>query len=238
MIRTLLFALIGFLYAGLACAQSSTTQNSINLGLAFGASQGSLSAAFAHDWYLGKKKKFILGTGGRFTAYVAQNQYYETAPAKLTSGGTGLGVLFEETITANIDTFLISSPNVYAINAFINLGYQFSEKFSVGFNIDAIGFSFGGEKQGNYINGSQGQLTTATPTSFNLLLISDNDLGSLNSELYGKYKINEQWSIRAGVQFLFTEYTTKTEVQQFPEPNDRFRNKSLMIMIGASFKLK
>lgn len=236
--RTFFFGLIGFLNVGLVCAQSSSAQNSIDIGLAFRASQGALSAAFAHDWYLGKNKKFIIGTGGRFTAYVAQNQYYETAPAELTSGRSGPGVIFKESITANIDTFLITSPNVYAVNAFINLGYRFSEKFSMGFNIDAVGFSFGSEKQGNYINGSQGQITTAKPTSFNLLLVSDNDRGSLNSELYGKYKINEKWSARAGLQFLFTEYTTKTEVQQFPEPNDRFRNKSLMFMIGASFKLK
>lgn len=234
-----LFSLAFMMVGGSVIAQSpESSQNSIDLGLAFGKSQGAFSAGFTHDWLVGKKKKFIVGLGGRLTTYVAQNQYYETAPAELTSGSTGPGVIFEETITANIDTFLISNPAVFAINALINLSYRLSETLSVGFNIDLVGFSFGGERQGNYINGSQGQMSSAKPTVFNALLISDNDLGSLNSELYAKYRISDRWSAKAGLQFLFTEYTTSTEVQQLPEPNDRFRNKSLMLMIGASFKLK
>jgi hypothetical protein len=237
--RILFFYLCCFLISNALLSQSiESSQNSIDIGVAFGKSQGALSAAYNHDWFIGKKKKFVIGLGGRFSGYVAQNQYYVTAPAKLTSGSTGLGVIFKENIEANMDSFLISNPAVFAINAFVNIGYRINEKLAVGFNIDAIGFSFGGEKSGNYINGSQGQVSNARPTSFNALLTSDNDLGSLNSELYAKYKISDRWSIRGGLQFLFTEYTTTTEVQQIPEPNDRFRNKSLMFMVGTSFNLK
>ena len=239
MLRIILFSLSSVLITGSAIAQSkATAENSIDLDLAFGKSQGAFSAAFIHDWSIGNKKKIVIGLGGRFTAYLARNQYYVTAPAELTSGSTGPGVIFKENIVANMDTFLISKPGVFAINGLINLGYRFTEKFSVGFNIDAIGISFGSEKKGNYINGQQGQFSTAKPTSFNALLVSDNDRGSLNSELYAKYKLNDRWAVRAGLQFLFTEYTTKTEVQQLPEPNDRFRNKSLMFMVGTSIKLK
>lgn len=205
--------------------------------VAFGNYQGSLSLAYGYDWRLGKKKKFGLGVGARLTTYIGQNQYYETAPAELTSGSTGPLVIFENTITANVDTLLISSPQVTMFNILINLSYPLGKRFMVGFNIDAIGFSFGGRQQGNYINGSLGSITTATPTSFNLLLISDNDLGSLNSELYLKYQWADRWSIKGGAQFLFTEYTTATPVQQQPEPNDRFRNKSLMIALGVSYRI-
>jgi len=41
-----------------------------------------------------------------------------------------------------------------------------------------------------------------------------------------------------GAQFLFTEYTTSTKVQQLPEQNDRFRNKSLLLCLGISWRLK
>ena len=222
---------------GTSWAQEDKSQNSIDLALAIGKSQGALSGAFTHDWLLGKNQKIIVGIGGRFTGYLGRNQYYVTAPAKLTSGSTGLGVIFKENIVDNMDTVLISKPNVFALNMLINLGYRFNEKFSVGFNIDAIGFSFGANKTGNYINGSTGGSTSGKPTSFNLLLTSDNDLGSLNSELYAKYKINERWSARAGLGFLFTEYRTETEIQQLPEPNDRFRNKALMLMIGTTLNL-
>jgi len=204
---------------------------------AVGSSQGSISFSYGKDWGLWKSKKFAAGAGARFTSYFGTNQDYITAPAKLTSGGTGPGVIFKENIEANIDTFLIKSPQVNLLNIFINLRYNFNEKFQVGFNIDAIGFSFGGSKQGTYINGAQGSTGSAKPSSFNVLLISDNDRGSLNSELYGKYYFNEKWGIKLGAQFLFTEYTTDTEVQQFPEPNDRFRNKPLLVALGIAYKL-
>lgn len=212
-------------------------EKTVDLNLAVGSSQGSFAGYYLHNWKIGKHKKIQIGLGGRFTAYLGANQYYSTAPAKLTSGATGPGVLFLDNVTANIDTFLLASPQVFAINAMINLGYDFTDTFSMSFNIDAIGFSFGSQKKGNYINGFMGQFTTATPTPFNILLISDNDWGTLNSELTGKYKINEKWAIKIGVQFLFTEYTTTTKVQQAPEANDRFRNKSLMFSVGSSFKI-
>lgn len=205
--------------------------------IAVGDSQGTFSLLYGHDWNLGKRKKFSMGIGGRFTFYAARNQYYETAPANITSEATGPLVIFKETIAANVDSFLIESPQVNSINVFINLRYAFTEKLSIGFNIDAIGFSFGGEKSGRYINGPEIQTSTARPTGFNALLISDNDLGSLNSEFYGRYYFSEKWALKVAAQFHFTEYTTETEVQQFPEPNDRFRRKSLMVAIGISRKL-
>jgi hypothetical protein len=218
--------------------EQSPESNSIDLGLAIGAAEGTLSGAYIHNWKVGKKQKFEIGVGVRLTAYLGANQYYSTAPAKITSGSTGPGVFFKENIVANMDSFLIAKPRVLAFNAMINLGYQIGEKVKLGFNIDVVGFSLGSEKSGNYINGSQGQNTTGKPSPFNLLLISDNDLGTLNSEFYGKYKVNEKLWIKAGFQFLFTEYTTTTEVQQFPEPNDRFRNKSGLFTIGVSINLK
>ncbi len=238
MFRILLF-LVGFsLLVTFSFAQQKSSTNSIDLGLAFGSSQGTFTGDYIHNWRPGKKQKFEVGIGGRLTTYVGSNQYYSTAPADITSGSTGPGVFFKENIVANMDTFLIAKPRVLAVNAMINLAYRLSEKFTLGFNIDVIGFSVGSEKTGNYINGSQGQITTGKPSPFNLLLVSDNDLGSLNSEFYGKYKVNEKLSVKAGFQFLFTEYTTSTEVQQFPEPNDRFRNKSGMFTAGVSLTLK
>ncbi len=209
-----------------------------NITSAIGSSQGSVSVLVQHDWELWKSKKFAIGAGARFTSYFGANQYYITAPAELTSGSTGPFVIFKENIEENIDTFLIKSPQVNSLNLLINLRYKFNERFMVGFNIDAIGFSFGGSKNGNYINGSQGVMESGKPTAFNILLISDNDRGSLNSELYGKYYWNEKWGIKLGAQFLFTEYTTDSEVQQLPEPNGRFRNKSLLIAAGVIYKLK
>ncbi len=204
--------------------------------ISVGDTEGSLALSFNIDKGLGKKKKIVVGIGGRITSYLGKNQYYVTAPAELTSGSTGPGVIFKENIEANMDTFLIKNAQVNSLNLLLTLGYNFSDRLMVRFNIDAIGFSFGKSTTGNYINGAQGSVESSQPTAFNVLLISDNDRGSLNSAFFGRYLLNEKWGIKGGVQFLFTEYTTDTEVQQFPEPNDRFRNKSLMFMLGASYK--
>lgn len=221
----------------IAVAQA-TKENTFSLDFAAGSTQGTLTPAYYHNWFIGKSKKVFVGIGGRFTGYVGRNQYYVTAPAKLTSNGTGPLVIFKENIAANMDTFLVARPNVYALNAMVNLGYQFNPRLQIGFNIDVIGFSFGPQRRGNYINGRQGQMLNGKVTPFNALLISDNDLGSLNSQLYGNYKLAHRLSLRAGLQFLFTEYTTESKVQQLPEPNDRFRKKSLMLMIGTTIRLK
>ena len=136
-----------------------------------------------------------------------------------------------------MDSFLIKTSQVNCFNLALTLGYNLSKRVLLRFNIDAIGFSFGKSVNGNYINGNEGSMEPATPTAFNLLLISDNDKGSLNSEFFARYLLNDKWAIKGGIQFLFTEFTTDLEVQQFPEPNDRFRNKSLMFSAGVSYKL-
>jgi hypothetical protein len=68
----------------------------------------------------------------------------------------------------------------------------------------------------------------------NALLISDNDRGSLNSELYGRYWLTDKIGLRAGASFQFTEYTTN---RKLTFENDRFRNKILMPFAGISVKL-
>lgn len=180
--------------------------------------------------------RLTLGVGLRFTGYLAANQYYTTAPATLTSGSTSPLIIFKNNINANIDTFLVKSPQVNALNLSINAGYRISNRLDAGFNIDAVGFSFGAHRTGNYINGPAGKMVRATPTPFNLLLVSDNDRGTLNSEFFLRYAIDRQWGLKLGATFLFTEYTTDLPVQQYPQPNDRFRNKSLLAMIGITYK--
>ena len=88
-------------------------------------------------------------------------------------------------------------------------------------------------------NFATGVVVTAKPTPFNVLLISDNDRGSLNSELFVRYKWNDSWGVKLGFQFLFAEYTTDKEVQTTPtgDKNDRFRKKMPGAGIGVTYNL-
>ncbi|MDB4173578.1 hypothetical protein N9811_02090 [Bacteroidia bacterium] len=76
---------------------------------------------------------------------------------------------------------------------------------------------------------------TAKPTAYNVLLISDNDIGMLNSELTFPYEVSKKLSVNAGATFLFTEYTTNNKIA-YNSDNDRFRYKSLMGLIGINYR--
>ncbi|MGQ0827352.1 MAG: hypothetical protein ACT4ON_03040 [Bacteroidota bacterium] len=209
--------------------------NNFDLALSTSGNQYSGALSWVHFHSITKKKRFKIGYGIRFTSQAGNDLYYTTAPAELTSKQTGPQVLFSETFPENVDSFLVSSVQNNALNVSINLQYTIKEKLDIGFNIDAAGFSFGKKVTGTYIDGKSienNTMQTASPTSYNLLLISDNDIGMLNSELYARYWLNSKWGIKAGATFLFTEYTTDKKLRL---ENDRWRNKALMGMVGVTF---
>ncbi len=201
---------------------------------------GGFSGALSYQQFygIGKANRFKVGWGVRLTSFVGKDLDYITAPARLTSGETGPQVLFVENVLSNLDTLKLPRSQTNALNLAIHLEYSF-RKLDLGFNIDAIGATFGAEQTGTFLAKStdsrlSGTQQSAKPTVFNLLLVSDNDLGSLNSELYARYWISPKTGIRLGASFQFTEYTTS---QNLTFENDRFRNKILMPFVAISFKL-
>ena len=147
--RSLIKALIALVCSATQIAIAQTlpsTSKFADIDFSVGDAEGSLALSFNYDKGLGDKKKIIVGFGGRFTAYLGKNQYYLTAPAKLTSGSTGLGVIFKENIVANMDTFLIKNAQVNSLNLFVTLGYNLSEKLMLRFNIDSTRLAFRSER--------------------------------------------------------------------------------------------
>ena len=212
--------------------------------LAVSGSDGNFVSAlsWSHWHEIGKKQKLKIGYGARFSSFVGANKYYTTAPSKYTSPVQSLGTIFSETILQNIYTITTTTAFVNSLNAALYMQYSISPKFEVGFNIDAIGFSFGAENKFNIISSSfdpnQAPVQLGSPTKFNLLLTSDNDIGSLNSELYFRYWINSKIGIRAGATFFFSEYRTNKNLS-FDNGrivNDRYRYKSLMGLLAVTFR--
>ncbi len=240
-----LLSIASMLFANLVSAQDKKVRavdNFAEVTGGIGAGQGTGALAYVYNWKLGKKKRIELGLGVKFTSYFASNLYFTTAPAKLTTGKTNPTVLFSGDIVENIDSVLFQTAQVNALNISLNLGYNVSKKFYVGFTIDAIGFSFGKKQNGIYYgnNFAPGVPVKAKPTAFNLLLISDNDRGSLNSELFVRYKWNDTWGVKLGYQYLFVEYTADSKVQTTPggDMNDRFRKKMAGVGLGLTYNFK
>jgi hypothetical protein len=240
--KSLLLLILSILLNVLAIAQEPVAEkkgykfnNNFDLAIAGSGNQFSGALSWVKFHPIGKKQKFKIGYGLRFTSQAGKNLYYVTAPASITSKQTGPQVLFSKIYYENIDSFYVTSAQSNLFNLSINLQYTFKEKLDLGFNIDAVGLSFGNKISGRYYEYQSAGVTefqAAKPTSYNLLLVSDNDIGGLNSELYLRYWFKPKWGIRAGASFLFTEYTTDNKLRL---DNDRWRNKSLMGMIGITY---
>lgn len=227
--------LIGF-------SQTKSNVNSyLDFSAAFAESQTAFSGAYFHNWGLGKKKKWEMGYGIRSTTFFGTKNEFITAPANLArTTTTPFAIVFAEENVQNLDTLTVQRPLTSSINLSANFGYHFSSKLSAGFNIDVIGFTFGRTSSAILIsNGVTKTEIAAKPAPINLLLTGDNDLGSLNSELFLKYKLNHKWGLKALYQFLFVEYKTTTIKQVAPDGTqvDRFRNKANLFGLGVSYQI-
>jgi hypothetical protein len=214
----------------------------LDFAATIGQSQGSVSGSYIDNWKLGKKRKWEAGFSARWTNYFGSKTEFVTAPARLArTNTTPFLIFFAGQRTESQDTLTVQRPFTNSVNLAVNFGYNFSNKWSGGFNIDLIGFTFG--RRSSAILTSNGEAQTepaAKPASFNLLLTGDHDLGSLNSELFLRYRFNDKWSIRAIYQFLFVEYKTRSVKQIAPDGTmvDRFRNKANTFGFGVAYHFK
>ena len=211
----------------------------IDLSATVGSAEGSIAGSYVYNWRLGKKRKWEVGFGIRSTSYFGTKKDFITAPARLSrSTTTPFIIVFAGQKTENWDTLTVQRPFVNSVNLSLNFGYNFNKRWSGGFNIDLVGFSFG--RKSSAILTSNGTTRTepaAYVPSFNVLLTGDNDYGSLNSEFFLKYKLSEHWGIKAVYQFYFAEYKTNTVKQTAPDGTivDRFRNKANTFGAGVSY---
>lgn len=205
-------------------AQQKTKAEQLgDLTFGFASGQSTVSVAYFTNWNLGKKQGFYIGTGLRLSGAFGKNQVFTSAPANLASD------------KANTDSLFSTSNSTYALNAMLNLGYHLNPKLDFGFNIDLIGFSFGPSRFKLFSGNGTQSAPTAQPTSMNILLVGNNDRGTLNSEFYLRYKVSKKWGIKLAYQHFFTELTTSSKVQTIPVQNDRFRNITNLISIGAAY---
>lgn len=195
----------------------ATAQDFVKTGLqqsadvAFGSngehSIGSLS--YWHSWGVGgEKKHFQLSYGLRFSfAGLNGAEFYSAPPAYY--------MIEEETDTLQLTT---ASQN----NLVLALGatYQIRERFELGFNIDAVGYTFGATQTATFLGNGATVEDEVSPNQVTALLVGANDIGMVKSEFYVAYWLNEKWMLRAGTGGLFAEYKTSKELQ---EGNNRFR---------------
>ena len=175
--------------------------------------------------------KFHVNPGVRLNVFSSKNLEYITAPAEYTANDD------------QVDTITHYSVQNNFANLFVRIGYDFTEKLSLSFDIDVVGVSFGGESDYKSFGPGKAlqdkgpvpanQSVVSSPTAVNVLLVGDNDLGSLNSTLSLTYNPTKKIGIDLGAGLVFTEYTTNDKIGY--DGNDRFRNKNMMGYLGLSY---
>lgn len=202
-----------------------------------------LSPSALQYWSFGEKnRKFKFGIGARYSASIADNNpRYITAPARLTSERVGPAVLFTDNNYDNVDTLAIEGTSVHAFNLMLALRYDIDKNFGLEFNIDLLGFTLG-RKQEAILTYDDGKslLTNAYPTAGNVLLISDNDIGNLNSEFMISYKHKKHLRFKVGGVFFFNEYDISRPVTYVNNAGtvidaERYRNKTLQLAVGFNY---
>jgi hypothetical protein len=215
-----------------ASSIGSYAQYRINAGASVGAGATMFSLGAEREFNV-INEKFHLNPGVRVNVFNGKDLEYITAPAKYTKNDD------------QVDTLTFKAVQNNFANLYVRLGYDISKKISVSFDIDVVGVSFGAEqaysdfKQGKALKaGPQttfGHSEKGSPTTFNLLLVGDNDLGSLNSTLRISYDVTNKLGIDLGAGLVFTEYTIASG--RGYDGNDRFRNKNIMGYLGLSYLL-
>lgn len=184
-------------------------------------------------WGFGKhNRRFKIGAGLRLSSsFGNDNLQYITAPADLTAD------------EATVDSLLLEGTQTNALNIFLAFRYDITERWGVEANIDLAGFSFGGEKTGTLTyNDGLTLATNGTPTSGNLLLVGDNDIGNLNSEFLLTYRYKSNWRFKAGAMFIFNEYSLGIVPAAYTASNgtevkevQRYRSKNMTFGIGVNY---
>ncbi len=165
---------------------------------------------------------------------------YETAPADIRRRKSDwLSGITASEIPNNIDTLKVENTQATFAAIGYALEYQASQRWILGHSLDVFGFTFGPESDALYTpNPNRGSSTSpavvkAKPSNTNLFLFGDNDIGSLNSEFYVTYSLNDNYSLRGGLAYTFVEYKTDRKLDF---DNDRFRIQATGLLIALNYR--
>ena len=235
--------LLSVITLNLAAQGLDKTYKTLDLAVGGGGGGFSPALSFTQSWGLEKSNRFKIGYVVRVTSYFGGKADFRTAPARFTSGESSFSALFADDIIANIDTFSVKSFQTNALNIGIILQYALSNKLEIGVNIDDTGKTWGGTVSGDLISKKNKRKfqdgstsSSANPETFNFLLVSDSDIGSLNSEVYVRYWVTNKIGIRAGISHQFVELTTEKKVEINGRLNDTWRLKTTMPIFAVSYK--
>jgi hypothetical protein len=195
-----------------------THELDLSAGLASGAVTTALAETSAFGLFDGRLR---LGAGPRlFGFFGGSDLSFTTADPDLISAG-------------RVNTLTASSVRNFALNLALSARVRIVAGLELGANIDVIGVGFGPSRTATSTTGAFQGPQTASPASFNLLALGQNDQGTLDSEFYAAWWFDDRLAVRAGASHVGTELVTS---QKLDDGNDRFKRSTTLIFLAVSYR--
>ncbi|AQG78465.1 hypothetical protein [Spirosoma montaniterrae] len=223
----------------------------IDLGMGYTKDNYNPSFAYYQLLNLGEKKRFSVGWTFRFAPYYGDNLNFYTAPARLTREKSGFSALAAPLVERNIDTvrfdFITATSANLGIRVQVNLGIV-----DIGASADLLGITYGRWRTATYrsstglfqpdssgsvpqpFRGANNQ-QRGYPTRFNVRMLGDNDIGTLNTEVYARLKITQNIKLKLGYQWLTVGVTMQN--RDVVSDNNRFRHRAGLAYAALTFPL-
>lgn len=228
---------------------STRLSSGYELGMAYSIDNYNPSVGYYQLINFGDRKLIALGWTARLGAFYGDNINYYTAPARLTRGETGFGALSAPLVNNNIDTLRFDLATMTSASLGIRLQVNLG-RVEFGASADLFGLTLGRRRTARY-QSSTGRFSTgdstsapfqgtnafqrARPSYLNVRLLGDNDRGTLSTEVYARYHLGQRLAIKAGYQWLTSEYTVQN--RDITTDNNRFRNRAGMVYLGLTFPI-
>ena len=161
-------------------------------------------------------QRVLLGLGLRTT--------FVTGDLKLTPAGA------KNVPAGVIDTLFVSSAALM-LNVSGHAAVVLTPRLQAGMNIDLVGVGTGASRTGSY-RASAGVARTsvsASPSGTNVFLYGSKDQGSLNSEFFAAWALNDRYTVRGGLSHQLVEYEAERTLSSNTK---RFRSYSNLIFLG------
>lgn len=129
-----------------------------------------------------------------------------------------------------IDTLSVAS-GALMLNVSGHIAFILTSRLQAGLNIDLAGVGTGGSRNATYkaSTSAAASKVNASPTGANLFLYGSKDRGSLNSEFFAAWALNDRLTLRGGLSHQLVEYEAERTLSS---NTARFRSYSNLVFLG------
>jgi hypothetical protein len=176
-----------------------------------------------------KRQTFSVGMGIRANVFSTKKRSYTTSSEVLTALNPG-----------GADTMYMPEVQTNTLNAYMAIKIHIKKGVDFFINTDIGGVNFGDSKTGYFRSYETNPIPPGTkyktePYAFNLNTFGQDSYGSIMTEAYGSFRLNNVLYWRLGFNYFRNEYKVDRTV---PMNGKRFYQNHWMVMSGLAFDIR